>query len=359
MKKIAIVFLIITGLFVGILLFKIEKKEVVKEATENITSVKKTSPSKTKPFSNSLFVPYWNIPRVGNELDSYDAVIYFGISPSANGIDTADSGYVGLSAFTKLPFKQKKHLTVRMLDDDINTLILNDVEKQKDLIREVIAIAQKNNFSGIVLDLEVFSIFNGRIKNQINDFVQLFYTQLKQERIEFFMTLYGDLFYRKRPYDTEFIGKNTDGIMIMAYDFHKSRGEPGPNFPFSGGSEYSYDFQRMVEDFLRDVPAEKITVVFGMYGYDWIVDEQKRPIKPAKALTLREITKKFIQSCQWKNCVVKRSDTAKETEVDYVDEFDNFHIIWFEDEESMKVKSDYIKNLGVGGVSLWAWGYFN
>ncbi len=352
---------VVVGLFIfAVYLFSPKKTNIqnTKDANNYPSQAGRAEEKKTTSSSRSIFIPYWDIPADAIDANSYDSVIYFGIAAGESGIDTKDAGYKRLQTFSDAGWKRKTYLTLRMLNDDINTLILNDPEKQKILIKEVAAIAQKYSFDGIVLDLEVFSIFDDRIKNQINTFVQRFYTDLKQEKIQLFMTLYGDLFYRKRPYDLQFIAKNTDGIIIMAYDFHKSRGEPGPNFPFAGKDLYTYDFQTMINDFLYYTSAEKITVVFGMYGYDWIVDEQKRPIKPAKAISLNEITKKFIQSCQWKNCVVQRNDKAKETEINYIDEFDNFHIIWFEDEESAKAKSDYAGSLGVGNIGFWAWGYF-
>ena len=34
------------------------------------------------------------------------------------------------------------------------------------------------------------------------------------------------------------------------------------------------------------------------------------------------------------------------------------HVIFFEDEESAQVKTDYLKEKGIGSISYWAWGYF-
>jgi len=102
-----------------------------------------------------------------------------------------------------------------------------------------------------------------------------------------------------------------------------------------------------------------------MYGYDWSVDEKKRPIKPARALTLSELRKNFIEKCEWKDCIVKRDDTSAEMEVNYVesvksgDEYVmNLHIVWFEDEESVRRKTEYLNSKGIGSIAYWAYGYF-
>jgi len=83
---------------------------------------------------------------------------------------------------------------------------------------------------------------------------------------------------------------------------------------------------------------------------------------------INEIKKKFIEKCGFKNCVIKRDAISKETEINYIissptpDEQNifriDYHIVWFEDEESVKVKTEYLKEQGIGSVSYWASGYF-
>ncbi len=320
--------------------------------------------------TNSIFVPYWDVSSLDENLANYNELFYFGVSVLDNGkINTNDAGYGNLSGFTE--FAKKKiqgkeiWLVIRMLDADINSDILSDANKQELLINDVNGIAEKYSFAGIALDLETGTIINTAIEGQLNMFVQKLYTSEKQNYRKLNVLVYGDTFYRKRPYDIQYIGNHSDGIMIMAYDFHKSRGEPGPNFPLSGKDKYGYDLKVMTNDFLRYVPADKITVIFGMFGYDWAVDEKKRPIKPGEALSLKEITAQFITRCKWQNCTVTRDDQSAETEVDYVNSvvqdnygFEDFHVVWFEDEQSVAAKESYLKTQGVGSFAFWTAGYF-
>jgi spore germination protein YaaH len=133
----------------------------------------------------------------------------------------------------------------------------------------------------------------------------------------------------------------------------------------------------MIDDFLRFVPAEKLTVIFGMYGYDWRVDEKKRPITSAKALTLAEIKNKFLNNendeeqkfkCRLKNCIIRRDSLAKEMEINYTisaEEPDaegiyriDYHIVWYEDEESVATKMKFLEEKGIGSIAYWAYKYF-
>ncbi len=361
MKKI---FLILTIVAIGLTIF-ISKKQIKREfSTSSLINVQKNT--NTISSRQSIFIPYWNLNGDLSNLSQYDRLFYFGIKPEVSGINKEEPGYTSLDQFvSRVPAGIQKYVTVRMLDADINSSILADPKIQDKIISETINIAKNKNIEGIALDLEITNILSQNLKGQINEFVQQFYLMSKVESLKFFVILPGDTIYRKRPFDIATIARHSDGVLIMAYDFHKSISEPGPLFPYSGNQKYGYDFQTMIADYLSEVPKDKVTVVFGLFGYDWTVDEKKRPIKPAKALNLIEIRKQFLGRCEWKDCLVKRDERSKETEVDYINSqvVDNYgyieyHIVWFEDEESVQIKKDFLKGKGIGNVAYWAFGYF-
>jgi len=355
MKK----FLLLVIAVVLVAFFFLQKKgnNIEKKTPIVPTRITKQKITQVISSSKSIFVPYWTMKGGLSDLNQYDNLFYFGLNGGSEGIDKNDPGLQKISDFMdKTPLNKAKFLTIKISEWD---------ENRQKIISDAVDIAKQYKFSGVVLDLELNSLFSDQVKNQITDFVQLFSATLKKENMKLYVALYGDTFYRKRPYDVLPIAKSADQILIMAYDFHKVGGEPGPNFPFTDSQKYGYDFQTMVDDFQKFVPQDKLAVIFGLYGYDWMVDEKKRPIKPAKALTLDEIRPKFLEKCQWQDCLVKRDNKSKETEVDYVvsNVVDNYgyldyHVVWFEDEESVNVKIDYLKTKGIGNIAYWAWGYF-
>jgi len=390
MKKILLVFFILSlvGLFFTAFKYfsiinrsKISSSNKLKNPSPTVINPTAVSYWKQKE-TKSIFIPYWSLngEEIGSAEADYHRLIYFGISADQTGINKADAGYLNLKKFININ-SSKISITLRMLDSETNFSILKNPEIQKKIIDETIDIAEKYKFSGIVLDLELFSLFNNEISIQINNFVQLFYTNTKGHNLHFAITLYGDNFYRKRPYDAGFLSKNSDEILVMAYDFHKKGGEPGPNFPLEGKAKYGYDFKQMIDDYSKFIPADKLTVIFGMYGYEWLVDEKKRPIRPAKSLSLNEINKKFFydnnfdhdrsksgneqMKCSWENCVARRDEISQEMEINYIYSMikDNFgymdmYIVWFEDEESVKIKNQFLKEKGINSIAFWAWGYF-
>lgn len=357
MKKISII------LFGAVLLGFIWLMYLVQfssRSTKNIQT--KTIPSvlphvQSFQMHKSIFVPYWSSTIISED-ESHIHYYYFGIRPTREGKIDPDAGLNSISLVTTIPSKKKK-LVLRMLDSTITEVVLKDKTVQKTLVSGVRNILTENTFSGLVLDLEVPFTLQADKEKQITEFVQQMCTGMKADYKSCDMLVYGDFSYRKRPYDLKKLSQYTDKILLMAYDFHKAGGEPGPNFPFDGKKEYGYDFKTMVKDVISLVPKEKIEVVFGMYGYDWTLNEQGTPLMSASALTLKEIqalnsNSKMLHVTSY----MLHRNTAQETSVQYIDSDGKPHIIWYEDEESAQIKTNYLQGQGISQVSYWAYGYY-
>jgi spore germination protein YaaH len=328
--------------------------------------VSPTPVKKETPIHKSLFVGSWDLTQ-GITYKNYDRLLYFGVDVTEKGINTKDEGYKNIDTFinSSTVSVSKKYLVLKMLDTNINQDVLFDEKIQEKIITATIDLIKEKKFDGLALDLEISGIFKDDITREINTFVQKMYTSVNKYYISFSIILYGDTFYRKRPYDVDMLSRSCDEIIVMAYDFSKPIGEPGPNFPLSKGSHFAYDLKTMIKDYRLFVPKNKLTIIYGMYGYEWIVDEKKRPIARAKALNLKEITKNYVDRCEWQDCVVKRDMNAYENEVNYIESriIDtyaamNMHIIWFEDVESARIKTEYLKSQGIYNVGYWVAGYF-
>lgn len=307
--------------------------------------------------SESVFVPYWaQMDSLSSE--EYDRLIYFGVTTTTTGIDTSDPGYRSMGTFTRAAGTTETWLTVRMLNHDINAEVLENSDTWQPLAQDIARVAAENGFSGVVLDLEVGLVAFHINPETITGFTRQVQQAVQAEGMPLAITLYGDTYYRGRPYNVKELGTIADEVMIMAYDFHKSFGTPGPNFPLGGRNLYNYDFTTMVADVTSQVPREKLSVIFGMYGYEWIVDDQERPLKAAEAVTLNQIRQRFVPECGEKNCKVQRDETSAETKVTFTGEQDRPHVVWFEDEESVKQKKNLLEQQGIGNIIYWAYGYF-
>lgn len=274
---------------------------------------------------SSVFVPEWELSDETILHNGYDRWIYFG-------------GAEKLPLFTSVLPDKKLWLTVKVAS--VEELMQVDLDKY-----------ELSEIEGLVLDLEINGLATPKFVGDINEGVKRVYDQSKQRNMRMAIALYGDLFYRKRPYDLKKLNEVSDEIMIMAYDFHKSYGEPGANFPLS-------EFKKMIGEYLQFVPPEKLTVIFGMYGYDWTMKDGK-PLRPAEAITLNQIKSRFLgRTCLEEDCQLKTDGESMEKTVGYKGEDGYGHIVHFEDVESVKVKTEFLLEQGIGSISYWAWGYF-
>jgi spore germination protein YaaH len=306
--------------------------------------------------NTSLFVPSWTVDTISN--DSFDHYIYFGIIPTKNGIDI-DAASKAIDVFNQeAPEGKQTLLTLEMQNTDTNGAILQNKTLQQQVISQTVTLAKQKGFSGVVLDLEMGGIPFDSLINEINSFTKALDTQAKVQHISFAITLYGDTFYRLRPFDVKTIAANSDMVMIMAYDFHKSRSSPGPNFPLGGQAIYGYDMGKMADDFLQVVPNQKLGVIFGLFGYDWPVDTNGNAIGQGQPLTDLQIQNKFLNNCSFSVCQIKRDALSGETEIHYTDDGNQKHIVWFEDMQSVDAKEAYLKKRGIGNFSFWANSYF-
>ncbi len=364
MKKLVFLALFLGGFGLTILLAN-------KKAPAPKVSTQTNQPAVSANFTlgepkTSIFVPYWSLSESDTPFSSpkninrpIDTAIYFSISATTSGINKTNAGYQGIEEFiSRATDTPHTLLSVSMTDDSINDAVLENESAQNSIITQASQIAKENGFDGILLDLEVGGIAATKVNTQIIKFVQTTSEIAKKNNLSFSMTLYGDSFYRGRPYSIELLSPHVDQFYVMAYDMSKLWGTPGPNFPLKGRDIFGYDMQTMMQDMLKFTTRDKLTIIFGLYGHDWTVDEKKRPFTAAKTLTHSQIQEKFIDSCEWKNCLIKRNPYAAETEINYIDNEAHYHIAWYEDSESVAQKIGFLKESGVNSVAYWAYSYY-
>lgn len=353
--------LVLGGWWFVRIFFDAAPKPVIKQKTdrvnEQLPSQNQQQPSGEVTTKRMTFVPYWaNMNEVAT--DPADRLVYFGIAVNESGVVSDDEGYRVLDRFRESAGNKTTYLTVRMLDPEENAAILKKEDSFVSIAEDIAETAEANGFEGVVLDLEMGLLSFSTPPERITTFARAIRNAVRENDMVFAMTLYGDTFYRKRPYDVQALGKVADEIMIMTYDFTKSFGTPGPNFPLNGREEYGYDLTTMVDDFTQRVAKDKLTFVFGAYGYEWIVDEQERPLKTATAVTLNQANQRFLPACKLTACTVKRDRLSAESRVSFQDDEDRTHIVWFEDEVSLRKKTEFLQQIGIGSTGYWAYGYY-
>jgi len=288
---------------------------------------------------------------------NYDSLIYFGVAVGKDGIDTTDDGYKSVPMFLRsVNNGQKKLLTIRLLNQDVDEKVLHDMNFQAKVIHDGVNFAKENGFDGVVVDLEYKALAFDEVIKGISNFSSRFANEAHSKNMKYYQLVYGDSIYRFRPFDVSAIGSVSDGIFVMAYDFHKANGTPGPNFPMEKMPDEDYSFSQMVEDFTSKVPISKLTIVFGLFGYDWAVDDRGGSVGIAESMSTNEMLQKFIARCAYKNCNIDQNKSG-ESHVTY-DDGTSHHIVWFDNLTAVDAKETLLKAKGINQTAYWAWGYF-
>jgi peptidoglycan-N-acetylglucosamine deacetylase len=136
-------------------------------------------------------------------------------------------------------------------------------------------------------------------------------------------------------YDLRGLSRACDRVLAMVYDEHGAEGSPGPIA--------SHDWaNHQIAAALRQVPARRLVVGVGTYGYDWGGATAATDASFARALSL---AKSHGLPIRW-------DSTAGAPYFRY-QERGRRHSVWFEDAASVSGRLAAALRVGCGGVSLW------
>ncbi|QDZ08029.1 glycosyltransferase [Sphingomonas panacisoli] len=141
-----------------------------------------------------------------------------------------------------------------------------------------------------------------------------------------------------RSWDLPAYAKIVDRVFLMSYDEHELSGPPGPIASQAW-------FAKTVADAARGIPASKLVVAIGNYGYDWYgtggdpmtVEEAWQAARDSGAVPV------FDRASGNSGFAYEDDDTGK-------------HVVWLLDAASAYNEIAFLRRAGIGGVALWRLG---
>lgn len=334
------------------------------------------------------FAPYWTLNKLDNvDFSTLTTLAYFGVPLDEDGnIVTDDLGYKRFHSDRATELFEKAHahgtrvvLTITIMDNDTIEAFLENPDAQDRAIEQTVAEVRNRGIDGINVDIEYIGDPGQKNRDRFSAFVKRITDAMHKEDPESRVTVsvYAASVKTKKLYDIASLGRDADGVFMMAYDFATKGSDTAmPTAPLYGYKEgkYWYDISTAVEDFLAVMPAEKLILGLPWYGYNYPVTEpavkaakyegysyyywknrkrylaQFRPTANAQtyASAAEEIT---AEKTGW-------DDVGKVGWMAYQSE-GIWRMLFLDDERSLTLKYQFAKEKNLAGVGVWALGFDN
>lgn len=321
------------------------------------------------------FVPYWNLSKA-NIQPELSHMAYFSLTIGADGrlLQTID-GEVD-PGFSRLNSEDFLELTNQTLEkngqvdlvlsqfnaDDI-AIFLSSQKAQERLINELDSVLLAYPFSGVNIDIELNGSGTPALRNQLTAFVRNIRSHLntKYSHITLSIDMYAGAASSQQLWDVEAIGEQVDYIVVMAYDFHrKTSPQAGPVAPLFGGRDlWDSDINQHLQAFIKQVPPEKILLGVPFYGYEWQTtsrDAQSHTFPDTGATASIQRVNELLQNKDELEVQEHWSEAALSPYISYKQN-GNIYVIYYENPRSISYKLDYVNQLDLAGVAIWALGY--
>jgi spore germination protein YaaH len=355
---------------------------------QNPSSLTPLSSSSTKGTHEVFgFGPYWTLNKLGNvDFSVLTTFAYFGIPVNSDGsLNTDDIGYKKFyspqaTAVFKEAHANGTRVVATFTQTDNATIkdLMDDNRAQKEAIKNAVNLVSERGLDGINVDFEYVGNPGEEYKEKFSNFVKnltlAMHKAVPSSKVT--VSVYASSVIDPKLYDIKALSANSDGIFMMAYDFATSSSDKAmPTDPLYGykDGKYWYDISTAVDDFLTQMPKDKLILGLPWYGYDYPVtspaDNAPKdygyytyywrygykhvyfvPRDGAHASTYA-LTQSSITPDEegWDN----------EGEVGWkaYQTADGWRMVFIDDEKSLGIKYDFAKDKGLGGVGMWALGF--
>src|SRR5262249_41347127 len=195
-----------------------------------------------------------------------------------------------------------------------------------------------DRYRGLMIDFESFP------KAAQRGYVELL-NELSSDLHSKGMKLYVSVPARNEDFDYKALAASVDGVVLMNYDEHYPGGEPGP----VASQDWYIANLRAAQKF---IPREKLISAIGNYGYDWVLKPKHG--KLPEGVRDRNVTVQdaWLTARDSEEDVDFDGDSAT-PHVDYVDEQNLQHEVWFVDAVTALNQMRAAQNLGLSPFALW------
>ena len=219
---------------------------------------------------------------------------------------------------------------------------LNDPDAHGRFRQEIAAILASDRFRGLMVDFEDFPT------QAQPGFVSLL-NELSEDLHAKGMKLYVSVPAANPDFPYSSVAKAVDGVVLMNYDEHYGGVGGGP------GPVASQDwFAKNLDEAKKVIPLDKLICAIANYGYDWPQRKNGKPLPGEKDATV-SVQEAWLAARDSEEDVDFDGDSLN-PHINYLDEHDHRHDIWFLDAVTALNQMRAARHLGIRTFALWRLG---
>lgn len=318
------------------------------------------------------FLPYWNLATASIN-PALTHVSYFGLTVNGAGslTNTDDEGDVAYSRldsdqFLDLLDQAKKQnssadIVIKSFNADDMAALLRSPKAQSNFFQQLDSLLLSYPFTGVNLDFEIQE-GSYALQKPFTEFVAALDKHLAETNPDAILSIdvYASAGSGENIWDLAALSPHTDYFVVMAYDFHRRNSpQAGPVAPLLGAEQWSTDINTHLKEIVTKVPGSQVILGIPFYGYEWQTTSEQ-----SSALTFPDTgataTYKRVQELlsdpekykvkeNWNSNALSPYLTYQKDGKQYV--------LYFDNPRSISYKLDYVNQLGLAGVAIWALGY--
>jgi spore germination protein len=321
------------------------------------------------------FLPYWNLNKFTPQPE-LTHLGYFGLPITGEGTIYTDTdvqpeaiGYHRLDSeelTAQLDRLSKSNtqfaIALTQFNNDDIAQLANSPRSQQELLKTLDSLLLAYPIADVNLDFE----YSGAITPQLREnFAKMVGTVSqhvhdKYDGVTVSIDMYASASTHQLIWDVPQIGKSVDYIIIMAYDFHqRSSIVAGPVAPIFGGKEqWDSDISQQLKAFVQAVPPRKLLLGVPFYGYEWQTtsnDPRAHTFPDTGRTASFDRVQKLLADSDAK-VTTNWNEFALSPYLTYVEDGKNY-VLYYENSRSISYKLDFVNQLDLGGIAIWALGY--
>ena len=210
---------------------------------------------------------------------------------------------------------------------------LGEPARRANLIADLHSYVRERQYQGISIDFESVP---PATQARLAEFMEELYAVFHADGLSVSQSVPVD----DRAFDFRRLAAANDYLILMAYDENASDNDPGPIASQAW-------FTRTVRARLAELPADKVVIGLGSYGYDWT-----EGVKGADELSFQD----SLQHARESSAPVEFAPDAANPRYEYDDEQGRHHDVWFLDAVTAFNQAVATRHAKPRGYALWRLG---